>query len=117
MTASTTESGRPIPPDVVLSAVADEHRRAVLRSLNQTDQNEMDVDALADLVAERVRNGEPSDDEHRRRIHIALHHIHLPKLEACGMILYDTETKQVRNVTGELSQRLLSVVEPYEARE
>ncbi|MFC7006557.1 DUF7344 domain-containing protein [Halalkalicoccus salilacus] len=114
MTASTTESGRSIPPDVVLSAVADEHRRAVLRSLNQTDQNVMDVDALADLVAERVRNGEPSDDEHRRRVYIALHHVHLPKLEACGMILHDTETKQVRSATGELGQRLLSVVEPYE---
>lgn len=117
MTASTTENERSVPPDVVLSAVAEEHRRAVLRSLNQTDQNVMDVDALAALVAERVRNGEPSDDEHRRRIHIALYHIHLPKLEASGMIVYDTETKQVRNATGELGQELLRVVEPYETRE
>lgn len=117
MTTSTLESGKPIPLDVVLSAVADEHRRAVLRSLNRTDGKVLEIDALVDRVAERVRNGEPPNDEHRRRVHIALHHVHLPKLEACGMILHDTETKQVRNATGELGQRLLSVVEPYEARE
>lgn len=33
------------------------------------------------------------------------------------MMVYDTETKQVRNRTGELGRELLTVVEPYEARE
>ena len=31
------------------------------------------------------------------------------------MIVYDSETKQVRNVNGALSQELLAQIAPYEA--
>lgn len=117
MTASTFESGTSVPPDVVLSAVANDHRRAILRSLNHSEGETMEISALVDQVTEHVRDGEPPDDEHRQRVRTALHHIHLPKLEDCGMIVHDTETNQVRNVTGELEQELLTVVEPYELRD
>lgn len=117
---STPEQAQSIPPDAVLSAVANDHRRAVLRSLNQTDGKVMEFGALVDQVTEHVRDGEPPDDEHRQRVRIELHHIHLPKLEDCGMIVHDTETMQIRNVTGtspELGKELLALIAPYEARD
>ena len=116
MTISIPESGNSVSPDVVLSVIANEYRRAVLRSLNRTEGKEVGLSTLTDEVAEHVR-GEPLVDEQRQRVRIALHHNHLPKLEECGMIVHDTETDLVRNVTGELGQKLLAVVEPYEAGE
>ncbi|QFU84064.1 hypothetical protein GCU68_00735 [Natronorubrum aibiense] len=77
----------------------------------------MAVSTLIERVAEHVQNGDQSADEHRQRVRTALHHIHLPKLDACGMIVHDTETDQVRNVTGEPSQELLTAIESYVARE
>ncbi|NHN60231.1 hypothetical protein G9466_14260 [Halorussus sp. JP-T4] len=76
----------------------------------------MEVSTVTDHVAERVRDGEPSDGDQRQRVRAALHHTHLPKLEACGMIAYDAETEQVRNVADELGQELLALIAPYETR-
>lgn len=119
MTRSTIERGDSVAPDAVLTAVANERRRVVLRVLDQTDEGAMAFDTLVDRVAERVRtdDGELPADEHRQRVRTTLHHVHLPKLEASGMIVHDTETKQVRNVTGALGRELLTVVEPYETRD
>ena len=118
MMDSMTTSGQSIPPDVVLSVVANEQRRVILRSLDHTEGKVLEVEALVDQVVNHLRKAteEPLDDDHRQRVRTALHHIHLPKLEACGMIVHDTETKQVRNVTGELVQDLLETVESYETQ-
>lgn len=116
-TTNTAERGRSIPLDVVLSIVAHEHRRAVLRILNHTDSEVMAVSTLIERVAEHVQNGDRSAGEHRQRVRTALHHIHLPKLDACGMIVHDPETNQVRNVTGGPSQELLTAIESYAAHE
>lgn len=79
----------------------------------------MELGTLVDQIAEEVRGngGEPPADDHRQRVRTVLHHVHLPKLEACGMIVYATETGQVRSVSGELERELLRVLEPYEGRE
>lgn len=100
--------------DEILSAVANEHRRVALRILNRSDTEVMSLDALTDLVLEEIRTVTPSDPDRRQRIEIELHHAHLPKLESCGLITYDAETKQIRNVTGELSTRLLAVLESHD---
>ena len=113
MTDSTAEQWKSVPADDVLSAVASEHRRAVLRSLDRTDENAIGVSALTDRVAEALRNGEPPDDERRRRVHTALHHIHLPKLEDSGLIAYDIETGQVRTATGGLDADLRELITPH----
>lgn len=117
MMTGSAESETPHPSDVVLSAIAHEQRRAVLHALTHADKTRMEVSTLVDRVSERVRNGEPPDVEHRQRIHTALHHVHLPKLDSCGMVVYDTETKQVKNTTGELAQELLALIAPYDALE
>lgn len=111
---SVSENETPISLETVLAAVADEQRRIVLRSLNRADSKTTEIGALTEHVAARVQNGSTSDDGHRNRVQMALHHTHLPKLDACGMIVYDTETKQIRDTTGEIEQKLLQVIEPFE---
>lgn len=115
MTTSIPESERGVAPDAVLSALAHEHRRVVLRSLNRVEGETMNVSALVDQVADRLRSGSLPADVNRQGIHIALHHVHLPKLEACGMIVRDAETKHVRSVTDGLTRELLSVIDSHEA--
>lgn len=115
MTTRAPESGTSVPPDEILSTVANEQRRAVLRELDHTDGDMIAFDTLEDHVVAQVRaddGGRP--DDHRERVPAALHHIHLPKLDACGMIVYDTETMQVRSATGELGKELLAVVESHD---
>lgn len=105
--------------DRVLSAVANEHRRAVLQSLNSTSSRTLEYDALVDRVADRT--GEEStagtSEEHRQRVRIALHHTHLPKLAAAGMIDHEAEAGRVRFVGGELEQDILTLVGSHDVDE
>ncbi|QSG02852.1 DUF7344 domain-containing protein [Natranaeroarchaeum sulfidigenes] len=116
---SSTERERPISPDRLLSAVANEHRRAILNSLTTASDKTLEHDALVDRVADRVgdENAERASDEHRQRIRIALHHTHLPKLEELRIIDYETETGLVQFVGGELEQDLLTLVKSYDGYE
>ncbi|WP_336133585.1 DUF7344 domain-containing protein [Natronomonas amylolytica] len=116
MTPPETRAERSAPVDAVLSAVADEHRRATLRLLNHSDREAMELDALADRVA-HVTTTQASEADHRRRVRIALHQIHLPKLDAYGLLSYDPETKEVRSGADELSAELLAVLDDYEPGE
>jgi len=117
--SNSGEREGPISPDRLLSAVANEHRRAILSSLTNTSEKTLKHDALVDRVADRVgnENAERTSDEHRQRVRIALHHTHLPKLEELRIIDYETETRLVQFVGGELEQDLLTLVKPYDANE
>ncbi|MEF8779216.1 MAG: hypothetical protein V5A46_00885 [Haloferacaceae archaeon] len=110
---------RSISPDTVLSAVADERRRAVLDALDNASEKTLEFDALVDRVADRVRDGDSdrASDEHRQRVRIALHHTHLPKLKAARIVDHETETGHVQFVGGELERDLLALIEQYEAHE
>lgn len=99
--------------DAILSAVANEHRRAILHALDDASEKTLDYDALVDDVADRVRDEttERAPDEQRRRVRIELHHTHLPKLEEPRIIDYEGDTGQVRFIGGDLEREILSVVE------
>lgn len=117
MTMPTAESDSTASLDSVISAVADEHRRAVLRILNRSEGEAISLDTLAEGVAEQVDSGDLSDEEHRHQIRITLHQIHLPKLKSYGMVRYDIENKEAQSSIGDLSQELLAVIESYETTE
>ncbi|WP_152418847.1 DUF7344 domain-containing protein [Natronorubrum sulfidifaciens] len=117
VTTDSSEQGQSISLDEILSMVAHEQRRVVLRTLTRTDEDAVAVSALTEQVAEQLQNGDLPDDDHRQRVRTALHHIHLPKLDACGMIVYDTETNLVRDGTGKQSQQLLATLESSLASE
>ena len=114
---SAPESERLPPASVTLSAVANERRRVVLRTLHHSDEKVLEFSTLVDRVTEHTQDRDTPDTRHRQRVRTTLHHVHLPKLEECGMIVYDTEAKQVKNVSDELSQELLALTAPYETRE
>lgn len=99
-------------PDITLSAVANERRRTVLRVLADADRENLPFETLVERL--REDDGERPADDYRQRVRTELYHTHLPKLEACGMLVHNTERKQVRSVTGELGRELLLVTESYE---
>ncbi len=111
--------GRSISPDTILSVVANEHRRAVLDAVTSASEKTLAYDALVDRVADRVRveGAKRGSDEHRQRVRIGLRHTHLPKLEEARIIDYKHETGHVRFVGGELEQKILTLVEPYDDHE
>lgn len=100
--------------DATLSAVADDHRRAVLRSLAESDEEALDLDGLVDRVAERVADGEPASGARKQRLRTVLHHTHLPKLAACGLIVHDAERNRIEAETEELSGEVLTAVDAHE---
>ena len=110
---------RPISPDTMLSAVATEHRRAILHALTNASGKSLEFDVLVDRVTERVRDelAEWAPDEHRQRVRIALHHAHLPKLEDARIIEYQAETGHIQYVGGELERELLTLVETNDAHD
>ncbi|MFD1586264.1 hypothetical protein ACFR9U_04675 [Halorientalis brevis] len=113
------ERERPISPERILSAVGNEHRRAILNSLTSASNKTLKYEALVDRVADRIRDedAERESDEHRQRVRIALHHTHLPKLEDVRIIDYEAETGHVQFVGGELEQDLLTLVGSPDANE
>ena len=108
---------RPISPDAILTAVANEQRRAILTALDDASEKSLEYEELVDRVTDRVRDDgtRQGSAEHRQRVRIALHHSHLPKLDETGMIEYEAETGQVQFVGGELERQVLAVVEPYDS--
>ncbi|TQQ79316.1 hypothetical protein EGH24_11845 [Halonotius terrestris] len=96
--------------DTLLAAISDDHRRIVLRTLDAVDETALHIDRLAAAVAAAES---PHDDRDavQHRIRTALHHTHLPKLAAAGLIEYDTATNRVELVDDELRAALLAVVD------
>jgi hypothetical protein len=116
--SGSSEGENPVSPDTILSAVANEHRRAILNAVTNASEQTLAYDALVERVADRVRDeDERESDEHRQRVRIALHHTHLPKLDEARMIDYTDETGHVQFVGGELEQKILQLVEPYDVHE
>ncbi len=118
-TSDPPDREQSIRPDRVLSAVANEHRRAILNSLNDASEKTLDDETLIDRVEGEVRDEDTErvSDEHRQRVRIALHHTHLPKLQEARMIDYEDETGHVQFVGDELVEDLLTLLEPYDTDE
>ena len=110
---------RSMSPDVILSAVANERRRAILSVLDTVPDNTLEYETLVNRVADRLRDEETEgvSDEHQQRVRIALHHTHLPKLDEARIIDYEADTGRVQFVGGALEQELLKLVEPYDRHE
>lgn len=101
--------------DSTLTAVGNEHRRAVLRSLARTDGRSLDRDALTDRVAEQVTGAGPTSSDDHQRIAIKLHHVHLPKLAEWGMVAYDPEVGRVRETLDDPEKDLIALLDLHPA--
>lgn len=90
------------PTSRVFDALANERRRVVLDSLAEAEPP-VRVDDLARRVAARERRGDRAGEPGRgppegavRRVHVSLHHTHLPKLAEAGLLDYDPDHQVVR---------------------
>lgn len=77
--------------DEVFTALSSRHRRAVLAVLGS--EGTASRDELARAVSERVPDGSREDSA---AVAASLHHTHLPKLAAAGLVDYDAATGTVR---------------------
>lgn len=77
-----------------------ERRRALLRYLDGLDdQDGSPLSELASAVA--AETGDPGFESGREhRLAISLHQVHLPKLDAAGVLDYDVEARTVRLLGG-----------------
>lgn len=86
------------------------HRRYVLRYL-ETESEVVSIEALAAGVAASTRmpmySGPRQTEE---EVRIALHHVHLPKLAAGGLLTYRSETGTVKGAETDRAGRLLDDV-------
>lgn len=103
---STQDSDASLVTDEMLSAVANDRRRTALRVLHGAD-GAVAFDTLANNVIARVRATEGAVDP--KEVRTVLHHVHLPVLDESGLIDYDTDAMEIRPVSGDLSEAILSL--------
>ncbi|WP_425600921.1 DUF7344 domain-containing protein [Haloterrigena alkaliphila] len=89
-----------IDTDELFAIVADSRRRSILRYLRQSGPTT--IDSLSDHLS-----GEPTSDD-EAVTPTALHHTHLPRLEAAGLLAYDSTTGRIE--PGDLSDRRLTTL-------
>lgn len=78
--------------DFLLSVLADEQRREVLRYFQQAEDSVASLDALTDHLVDTGA----VDDRPREHVHVRLHHAHLPKLAETPAIEYEPRSRTVR---------------------
>ena len=80
-----------LPADELFALLADGHRRVVLRYLLDTGEEV----SLEDLSAEFANGGGGHADRPPGQLSTVLHHAHLPKLAAAGLVRYDPASRTV----------------------
>ncbi|WP_092887643.1 DUF7344 domain-containing protein [Halopelagius inordinatus] len=99
-----TPSGRST--DDYLAVLGDPNRRVVVGVLAETDRP-ISISSLAREVAAETQNASP--DAKIAQTKLSLHHNHLPKLDAAGVVTYDSEERLVAPADG--FETALSAVE------
>lgn len=77
--------------DDVFEAIKNQERRELLVALNQI--------ATAERIPALARNLALDSDGDAGRIYLRLYHCHVPKLEALGIISYDSDQEMVELTT------------------
>ena len=85
--------------EILFKAMANQRARYVLSYIDSASVDVLDLEDLADGVAQReVDAGAATDVEDRRqRVAVDLHHNYLPKLADAAIVDYDPRSKTVRN--------------------
>lgn len=97
MTVNVDESRLSISQDVMLSALANDRRRAVFQVLTTTDDLPIGFDALSDAVADLVCENDTTSPtaKQKQNVRAELHHVHLPKLDEHGLLTYEADEMQI----------------------
>lgn len=73
-----------ISDDEIYRLLSNETRRKTIEYFDQSSERSHSHEEIADYLAEE-------SEETFDRLKIRLHHIHLPKLDRAGLIMYDAE--------------------------
>lgn len=87
--------------DSVLSVLAVEARRQVVRYFVESSDRTATVDELTGYVAKRL------DDRSRQHVRLNLHHVHVPKLANAGLVEYNPQALTVRYRRHPVAERLV----------
>lgn len=93
--------------DRVFRLLAAPERRVLLSILKERNGGPVPVSALAREVSTRLGEHHPERSGTPEDLEIALHHVHLPKLDAAGIVEWTDD--QIRLVPDEYVDRLLSM--------
>ena len=105
--------------DELFEVLADGQRRQILAYLDDIDD---DVAAFSELI-EHVADdsvGESTDapaeesTDARKRVAVSLHHNHLPKLSAAGIVEYDVRSETVRYRGGPVVAEWVELARSYD---
>lgn len=94
--------------------MTDEKRQTILRVLTESEREVLTIEEITDYIVSTRLDHDVEPDKQRRRLRAELHHIHLPKLQQCGLIIYDTETRDVELTDKRHGQELLRVLNSYD---
>ena len=72
--------------------LASAKRRHALAVLAETS-TEVELEELAERIVERTDGTSPNDDT--ARVAVALHHVHLPKMDEVGILDYHPSTRRI----------------------
>jgi len=82
----------PVTFDAVIKLMQNQYRRIVLAVL-AAEQQSLTIDDLVESIL-NYNNHTPSTDcseDELMEIRFSLHHVHLPKLDSTGLIVYDSD--------------------------
>lgn len=96
--------------DELLQALANSHRRIVLRELADRSAEECPVSELEASVVRDVDQS-PTAVRTRSEVKIQLRHVHLPTLDDVGLCEYDPGRERVAYVADELAESLLECID------
>lgn len=92
--------------DAVLSALADRHRRRVLRYFQASGETVATIDDLVEFAVERGESG-----EERGRLEATYYHTTLPHLAEAGFLEFDARSRTARFREFEGLERAMVIAE------
>ena len=97
--------------DKLLSLLAEECRREIVRHLSRNSTSAVSLDELVSEISNTVADSGEGDSPTADTLRIELHHKHLPKLDAMGILDYDPRSHTVRYQGSTDVEALLRAVE------
>jgi hypothetical protein len=93
-------------------ALSDGDRLLAFACLEETETS-VPIETLAARVAAARADIPPADvtDDERRAVAIRLYHVHLPKLDAAGLVSFDCERRRVTRSSGNAAERTAEFIE------
>lgn len=99
----------PLEESDIHDVLRNDRRRELIAYLRRHD-GRTTIQDLSEHIAELETDEDPPPRNVRQSVYVSLHQTHLPKLEALGIVEYDTESKEVRE--REHAERVESYMRP-----